>query len=141
DAEVVLAKIRRGENVDDIARQIEYGDLLLQTSLMPETSYRYEFPLYPHIPSRLLQHPNPYLCSMIYELTTPSTATPQTQPSTPPAEIHTPYLKPYHAAEVIDAQLSAVVPSRWTTVCSDDALMRRLLTAFFLQDHDWWTAF
>ncbi|KAF4466393.1 Zn(2)-C6 fungal-type DNA-binding domain [Fusarium albosuccineum] len=146
DAEAVLTKIRRGENVDDIARQIEYGDLLLQTALVPETSYRYEFPLSPHMPARLTSHSNPYLNSLIYELATPP-ATPsghpllRTQPGVPSSEVYTPYLKPYHAAEIIDPQLSAVVPSKWTTVCSDDALMRRLLAAFFLQDHDWWTAF
>ncbi|KAJ3538441.1 hypothetical protein NM208_g5904 [Fusarium decemcellulare] len=146
DAEAVLTKIRRGENVDDIARQIEYGDLLLQTALVPETTYRYEFPLSPHMPARLTSHPNPYLSSLIYELATPP-ATPsghpllRTQPGVPSSEVYTPYLKPYHAAEIIDPQLSAVVPSKWTTVCSDDALMRRLLAGFFLQDHDWWTAF
>lgn len=41
----------------------------------------------------------------------------------------------------MDVQLSAVEPSKWTTVCADNVLMRRLLHAFFLQDHDWWTAF
>ncbi|KAM5360090.1 hypothetical protein ACJZ2D_014001 [Fusarium nematophilum] len=150
DAETVLAKIRRGENVDDIARQIEYGDLLLQTSLVPQSSFRYEFPLSAHMPSRLLGHPNPYLGSLIYELATPPAAPvaaisgrppSQAGPSVPSAEAYTPYLKPYHAAEIIDPELSAVLPSKWTTVCSDDALMKRLLAAFFLQDHDWWTAF
>ncbi|KAF4993698.1 hypothetical protein FDECE_13338 [Fusarium decemcellulare] len=146
DAEAVLTKIRRGENVDDIARQIEYGDLLLQTALVPETTYRYEFPLSPSMPARLLSHSNPYLSSLIYEFATPpvtisSGPFSSTKLGIPSGEAYTPYLKPYHAAEIIDPQLSAVVPSKWTTVCSDDALMRRLLAAFFLQDHDWWTAF
>lgn len=92
-----------------------------------------------------------YLDSLIYEWAPPVAPPPQEarsgvpfsrrQPSAEVAEYYTPYLKPYHAAEIVDAQLSAVVPSKWTNVCSDDVLMTRLLSAYFLQDHDWWPAF
>lgn len=92
------------------------------------------------IPGHLLKESSPYLDSLIYEWTLPgSSVAPGSNIAM--AESYAPYLKPYHAAEIIDTQLSAVVPSKWTTVCSDDALMRKLLHAYFLQDHDWWTPF
>ncbi|OAA35696.1 Zn(2)-C6 fungal-type DNA-binding domain protein [Metarhizium rileyi] len=153
DAGAIVRKIRRGENVDDIARQVEHGDLLLQSCLMPETKYRYEFPFSWKMPSYLLLKSNVYLDSPIYKWSPhqhlPSEAvavevaggssSSRQQPSSPSAEFDAPYLKPYHAAEMVDTQLSSAVPSKWTSVCSDDVLMRRLLGAFFLQEHDWWT--
>ena len=140
-----MQKIRRGDDINDVARHIEYADLLLQVSLAPETRYRYVFPISPSMPAHLLQPSNAYLDSLIYEWVWPQTTNPPTSPIRRPREASdeadAPYLKPYHAAEIIDARLSAAEPSKWTTVCRDDALMRRLLSAFFLQDHDWWTCF
>jgi len=42
------------------------------------------------------------------------------------------YLKPYHAAEVVDAQLELTKPSSRTSVPSDDNIMRRLFSIYFL---------
>jgi len=95
---------------------------------------------------------NPYLGSLIYEFTSTAACRPAsssaTSPLAPPEGIrpglsptavdaYTPYLKPYHAAEVVNHQLYSVEPSRWTAVCSDNILMRKLLQAYFLQEHDW----
>jgi hypothetical protein len=149
DAAAVFQQIREGRNIEDIARQVGYGDLSLQVSLVPETRYRYEFPLSSKMPSHLLQLSNPYLNSLIYEWTSHhDIQDPRSdfnsqarQPSAASTEIYGPYLMPYCAAEIIDPQLSSIEPSRWTTVCTDNTLMRKLFTAYFLQDHDWWTAF
>jgi len=94
---------------------------------------------------------NPYLDSLIYEWVSPrmtsegaasgSPASAGQKTTAAAAESHSPYLHPYHAAKVVDIRLSGVEPSKWTKVCSDDALMRKLLSRFLLQDHDWWTAF
>lgn len=54
---------------------------------------------------------------------------------------HSLYLKPYHAAELVEPLLSSVKPSLWTSVCSDDELMRRLLSVHFLYQYPTFTAF
>ncbi|EFY95734.2 Zn(2)-Cys(6) zinc finger domain protein [Metarhizium robertsii] len=150
DVGAIVRKIRRGENVDDIARQVEHGDLLLQSFLVPETRYRYEFPLSSNLPPYLLLQSNVYLKSLIYKWAPPLSqgnaaesgpSSSHQQPENAFSEAEAPYLMPYHAAKIIDTRLSSVAPSKWTSVSSDDLLMRRLLSAFFLQDHDWWTAF
>jgi hypothetical protein len=41
------------------------------------------------------------------------------------------YLKPFHAAQVVDPLLSDVKISLWTAVCDDNMLMRDLLAVFF----------
>lgn len=71
DAVAILQRIRRSENIDDVVRQIENGDLLLQASLVPKTRYRFEFPLSSKVPSYLVQSSNPYLDSLIYEWISP----------------------------------------------------------------------
>ena len=52
-----------------------------------------------------------------------------------------PFVKPYHAAEMVDARLPQLVARKWTTVISDDELLRQLLNAFFLHCHPWIAAF
>ena len=149
DAQAILGRIRRGDDVNVIARHINFGDLLIQVALEPETRYRYEFPLVRDIPTHLVGSWNPYLDSLIYEWTpaaaasdgSSSTSSSPSTGSLSPTTIETyaPYLKPYHAAEVINHQLNSVEPSRWTSVCSDNTLMRKLLGAYFLQEHGWYT--
>ena len=146
DAQAIFRRIRRGDDVDVIARHIEFGDLLIQVALEPETRYRYKFPLVPVMPAHLLGPWNPYLDSMIYEWAataddqghSPTTSQDDKHSlSLTSAETVAPYLKPYHAAEVINHQLNSVEPSRWTTVSSDNMLMRSLLRAYLLQEHCW----
>ena len=100
------------------------------------------------MPTYLLRSTNHYLNSMIYEWawqehSQEATATQSSSPSTPStaAPALSPYKKPYHAAEIVDPRLSAVEPARWITVSNDNDLMRNLLSAYFLQDHDWWHLF
>lgn len=60
EASAIVHRIRRGEDVADIVRHVEYGDLLLQSALVPETRYRYEFPVLAALPQRLKQSANPF---------------------------------------------------------------------------------
>ncbi|KAI9162893.1 putative zinc finger protein [Paramyrothecium foliicola] len=46
DADTIVRRIRNGDNVELFAQHLRYGDLLLQAFLVPETRYRYEFPLH-----------------------------------------------------------------------------------------------
>ena len=135
----IFQRIRAGGDVGTICRHVKDGDLLLQLSLVPETRYRYEFPFRKEMPSSLWTHGRPYLHSMIYEATS---LAPAASSQGPANGKHGPqYLKPYHASTLVDSRLDAVKPSRWTTVCSDDDLMRELLRLYLLHEYHWLTCF
>lgn len=152
EVQAILERIRRGDDPETVTRHIDYGDLLLQIALVPESRYRYEFPMLPGMPAYLMRPTNAYLNSMIYEWAWEGTGqggppnsakSPNLDRSSGTAlnESLSPYLRPYHAAEIVDPRLDAVEPAKWTTVSTDNRLMRKLLGAYFLQDHDWWSAF
>jgi len=139
DAYEILRRIRAGADVETLLRHIKDGDLLLQLSLVPESRFRYEFPYIKDMPSFLLRTDNPYLDSLIYECTLVDSATME-QPAKP-MDAQSPYLKPYHAAEIIDLRLDSVKPSTWTSISSNDGLMQKLLHAYFLYEYQWFTYF
>ena len=51
------------------------------------------------------------------------------------------YLKPFHAAQVVNPRLSDVRVSAWTAVCDDDMLLRDLLRVFFRCEYEFTAAF
>jgi hypothetical protein len=51
------------------------------------------------------------------------------------------YLRPVHAASIVDHRMDEIVPSKWTTVNAENSLMRTLIRAYFLQEYDWFTFF
>ena len=65
----ILQRIRSGNEIQTILRNVKDDDLLLQLSLIPETRYRYEFPYLADMPAFLAVPNNPYLASLIYENT------------------------------------------------------------------------
>jgi hypothetical protein len=111
---------------------------LLQLAVTPETCLRYEFPYIKEMPQSLTTD-NPYLDSIIYESTSLYSSPPERPlpPDGAPSNYQSPYLKPIHAAEVVEPKLSAAKPSHWTGVCSDDALMRKLLAFFFRSEYSY----
>ncbi|KAK1760212.1 hypothetical protein QBC47DRAFT_289520 [Echria macrotheca] len=153
DAASILSRIRQGHDVDAIARHLSHGDLLLQMSLVPESKYRYVFPVVDEMPAYLIRPDNPYLDSIVYEWTARrprdadrsagegSSGVDGGSLHTATEKPHEFYLKPYHAAEVVDVLLSAAQPSKWTEVSTDDVLMRRLLSRYFLVEYGGLTFF
>ncbi|KAH8646343.1 hypothetical protein BX600DRAFT_490687 [Xylariales sp. PMI_506] len=163
-AEDIYKRIRSGHTAESIMRYIEEGDILQQLCVVPETRYRYVFPYSAEMPPSLLQPDNPYLDSLIYEWTyrnlnesvdhrrqfnhasaprpASSTVSSSSSGSNNPdmSQCHDAYLRPYHAAEIVEPLLASVKPSQWTTVSSDDKLMRRLIGAYFMCQHPWLTA-
>ncbi|KAJ4865698.1 fungal zn(2)-Cys(6) binuclear cluster domain-containing protein [Trichoderma breve] len=149
DVEAVLRRLRQGQDVESIARQIQTGDLLLQMRLSPETRFRHVLPYRSQMPLQLLTAHNPYLNSSLYEATFASPESDMSM-SIPPSSSssalrrgeHRPqYLKPYVAASIVDPRLDAVKPSAWTTVSSDDHLMRKLLSLYFSHEFLWLNCF
>lgn len=47
------------------------------------------------------------------------------------------YHKPYHTASVENSRLEKLQPSQWTSVSSDDKLMRKFLHDYILYDYGW----
>jgi hypothetical protein len=129
--------------VATILNHVRAGDVLVQMAVSPETRFRYEFPYKSDMPKDNAQN-NPYLQSLLFEATS-LYSTDQNVPSMSGnkrgIEYESIYLKPFHAAQVIEPLLSNVKLSLWTTVCSDDALMRDLLTVFFRCEYHFTAAF
>jgi hypothetical protein len=157
EAEEVFQRIRRGADAGSILRHVNYGDVLVQLALVPETRYRYEFPYLPEMPPFLRRFDNPYLDSEVYECALRGLQACHLQQSLPALEsgrkvddgtgianeagLRDAYLKPYLSATVVHPWLDSVRPSRWTNVSSDDVLMRKLLHDYFLFEYDWFTFF
>ncbi|KAH7130570.1 hypothetical protein B0J11DRAFT_523464 [Dendryphion nanum] len=131
DAIDILRRIRAGTDPQAIVDQIRDGDLLLQLALVPETSRRYEFPYLSEMPAFLLTTDNPYLRSPIYE----------TSFGLQSSICEHAYSKPLHAAEVIDPLIDNATTGKWTSVISNDSLLRQLLKSFFQYAYLEWFPF
>ncbi|KAA8632821.1 hypothetical protein SMACR_02850 [Sordaria macrospora] len=56
----------------------------------------------------------------------------------PAVDLHSdPYHKPYHAASVENSRLEKLQPSQWTSVSTDDNLMRKFLHDYIMYDYGW----
>jgi hypothetical protein len=149
----IFQRLRAGADVENIVRHVKDGDLLLQLSLLPESRFRFEFPYIKTMPSYIIQMAqNPYLESVLYENTFQHSLTNSSPAHIEPSEsrhvvhIRTDsaapnhlnssfYTKPYQAAELVDPLLSDLKVSNWTTVSSDESLMKKLLQTYFLHLH------
>jgi hypothetical protein len=146
EAQDITRRIRSGADPASVVQRFQSADLLLQLAVTPETRLRYELPYIKEMPPSLTKD-NPYLDSIIYESTClysnhakrrllPNGAA-GSRLQDPQSNDQSPYLKPIHAAEVIEPRLTAAKPSLWTGVCSDDALMRELLGFFFRSEYSY----
>lgn len=153
-AHELIEQLRIGFNVSTIVKHVQDSDLLLQLQLVPETRFRYELPYSRDMPAILLRSGSPYLSSLVYGTASRRALDSQAQVSvcTEPnhlvlLEDHTSsryrneYLKPYHAAVLVEPRLQNVKPSEWTSVSKDDTLMRDLLTAYFTHEYHLWPFF
>lgn len=150
DAQDIFQRIRSGADIKTILNQVKTGDLLLQMAVEPETRFRYEFPYKSEFPEDYFIN-NPYLTSLIYEATSLYSTGHDSNYSPLPkterlanlgsSEYQSVYLKPFHAAQVVDPLLSNVKVSLWTAVCDDDDLMRDLLGVFFRCEYHFTAAF
>jgi hypothetical protein len=132
DALDILRRIRTGAGVEAILKHIKDGDLLVELALSPNTDFRYQFPDDLGMPPYFLNdQTNPYLSSFIYQAVLNPSA--PTQDSNRGYE--TVYSVPYHAATHIDVRIDSIHPSKWTTVSTDDDMMRELLHIFFMYEY------
>jgi hypothetical protein len=145
EAEVheIVRRIRAGDSAETIACQLSTTDLLLQVHLDPETRFRYQFLYSPSMPSYLQTPTNPYLNSLFYGWNASDDTDKISESSLcePEKEYKAQYVRPIHAASIVEPRLDEIIPSKWTTVHTDDALMRKLIRAYFLYEYDWFTFF
>lgn len=126
-----LKRIRTRRDVHAVLRELRQADILLQLKTVPEDRLRYNFPFYQAMPTFILNSNNPYLRSPIYEtpFALPSHGSPAgTTDDTP---FSGPYMRPFSAADVFDPLIDKAPVSNWTTVSSDNVLLRRLLKTYF----------
>jgi hypothetical protein len=114
DAQSILQRIRAGADIATLIDHIKSGNLLLQMAVSPETRFRYEFPYRSEMPEDYIAN-NPYLDSLVYEASSlysaggyPGSsrdAIVSRVPGLSSDEYEDIYLKPFHAAEVVDSLL------------------------------------
>lgn len=146
----VWHQIREGTDAMSLLNYLKTGNVLLQMAVAPETRFRYELPYRTEMPEYYLGD-NPYIDSMIYGASSLYPKTERSMISGRTAtsragnrasnEYEGAYLKPFHAAEVIDPRLTDAKISLWTSVCQDDGLMRRLLSVFLRCEYHFTSAF
>ncbi|KAH7191430.1 hypothetical protein BKA60DRAFT_662003 [Fusarium oxysporum] len=143
EAHEIVRRIRAGTDAETMAHQLSTADLLLQVQLEPETRYRYQFLHSALMPSYLQTPTNPFMHSLIYEWNEKDEAGKVSVPPLSESEqrYKAQYLRPVHAASIVDPRMDEIVPSKWTTVDADDDLMRTFIRAYFLYEYDWFTFF
>ena len=135
----IFRSVRTGADAQEIVRLVTDGDLLLQATLKPESQRRYQFPYRSKMPASILVPENPYLGCRIYESSSgsssPSSADKQDKPELDADR--GPYVRPMHAAEVVEPLLQKVEIGQWTSVVLDEQVLTRLLHSYFLHLHPW----
>lgn len=126
----ILRRIKMGAEVSSVLRHVREADLLMQLTLIPETRRRYTLPYIKSMPAFLLVPDNEYLASPLYE------ATFEQNDELPNATREMDqYLKPHHAAEIVEPLLDRVCAKDWTTIITDNGLFRRLIALHLMHQH------
>ncbi|KAH7027228.1 uncharacterized protein B0I36DRAFT_364465 [Microdochium trichocladiopsis] len=149
DALSIVQRLRRTGDVSAVLGQAKEADLLLQLSLIPETRRRYDLPTRNDMPEFLLTVDNPYLESLIHETqfklgstTSPMPALTQAAANhAAPGSTIVHYVTPFGSAQLHEPIINELRPSQWTSVLSDDVVLRRLLRSYFLYDYQNYPAF
>lgn len=137
----IFRHLRQGTAVDEVLRGMQEENLLMQNNDFQRSRLRFDFPNLRHMPQTLLTANNPYIVSKLYEtaFAPPSSmSAPQNESGDWPnveATGKSPYVQPYGLAQVIDARLDQVMPSRWTAVLADENFLRILLKLYFQYEH------
>ncbi|RKK87439.1 hypothetical protein BFJ68_g3192 [Fusarium oxysporum] len=139
----IVRRIQAGVDAETLMRQLSSADLLLQVQLEPETRSRYQFIYSPLMPTYLQTDDNPFMRSLIHEWSTRDDIVSIASPVFSETDLgyRAQYLRPHHAATIVDSRLDEIVPSKWTTVDVSDDTMKELIRAYFLQEYDWFTFF
>jgi hypothetical protein len=133
----IVRRVRAGVTIDEIVRHVHSGDLLLQLSVSPERRYHYSLGHVLNIPDFLRAASSRYTTSLVYRKSFDPKWHWSSPPELPPnvADYRALYEAPFHAAEMVDADIDAAEPSKWTSVSADDELLRALLKSYFMHEY------
>lgn len=150
DVAEIIRRLKAGMDAATIVSYVRDGNLLVQLSLTPETTRRYEFPLVTEMPYHLYIGGNPYLESLYHRSLFPR-STSGSENSSQETEVqgvkkdnrrvvdndihHSAYEMPYHTAQMVEPLMEKVTAAPWTRVISDDHLFRRLISSYFCHPH------
>jgi hypothetical protein len=136
----MFRRIRLGADVSDLLRYVQYGNLRLQLSLVPDTSYQFTSPYLVDMMPIFQNLDNDYLKSNLYKSLTATTSTIQKHQNIAQQDLGAAYRVPYTGARMYDPRLSSELlrPSNWTAITSDDVLLRSLLEVYFLYEYPFW---
>ncbi|KJZ71867.1 hypothetical protein HIM_08712 [Hirsutella minnesotensis 3608] len=140
EAGEIFRRIRAGEDPESLLRKISNGDLRLQLLLKPEERLRFDFPYLSQMPNHLQSLDNPYLRSILHGFDVDGNREAHASLHPHDSSRHE-YLKPYPTSTVCDSRLERVKPSLWTSVSTDDFMMRAILEAYFRYDYTYFTFF
>lgn len=163
DTAEVLRRLKAGIDVETIVQYVRDGNLLMQLSLTPETTRRYEFPYTAQMPIHTSIVNNPYMDSLLYQsLFPPSSSRSDAsgkdgravsnrqndrlcreqytqedarQRATQASKHHSAYMLPYHIAQMVEPIIDTITAAPWTQITTDDRLFRRLIRAYFCYPH------
>lgn len=128
----ICRRVRSGLDVKTVVSLVQDGDLLTQMHLHPETRFQYTFPFLKHMPAFLYQQDNVYMNTQLYRSIVSHQERDTASKAAASHGQDMQYVVPYHAAELVDAQVGSVKLSKWTAVAKDDAFLTQLLQSYFL---------
>ncbi|KAF2131022.1 hypothetical protein P153DRAFT_384239 [Dothidotthia symphoricarpi CBS 119687] len=139
----IVRRVRDGVDAQTVVRHVRDGDLITQLSLQPDTRCRFTLPFAVDIRPLFTRTPNIYLNSRLFQSLFEDTASDSQQSLNRHASQSNLYNVPYHAALIVDARLRspALRPSRWTSVSSDDAFLKKLLEVYFQFEYPFFSFF
>ncbi|KAL7928263.1 hypothetical protein V8C35DRAFT_318573 [Trichoderma chlorosporum] len=85
-----------------------------------------------NIPDVLKTTNNPYTASLAYKMMPDPRRQSLPTISSSEFDYRAVYDAPYHTVQMINADIDTAMPSKWTTVSSDDRLLRELLRSYFM---------
>jgi hypothetical protein len=137
EAATILLRIRNGFEPEAILSDWENSSLLLQLHLKPETNLRYDFPYIMEMPEFIIDSQSPYLLSTVFEWSVMRFS----QASGPKSRPQAVYLKPYHAAKLVEPLLDECNISKWTNVKLSEELLHDLMESYFLHNYPFFNFF
>ncbi|KAJ6782478.1 hypothetical protein PWT90_07884 [Aphanocladium album] len=136
DVATIVRRLRAIQDPEAVAKQLEGGDVLLQLHVRPETKFRFTFPFLRDMPRALRTPDNVYLKSPLFEsafLAPDHGAVAEAAISK--VEQQPQFFRPYAVAQIADLRINAADVSHWTSVSTDNRLMRILLHAYLLTEY------
>jgi hypothetical protein len=132
DAADVFRRIRGGANAEAVVKQTQEGSLVTELPNVPQASSRFYFPYMDKIPANLRE--STYFQSFVYEAIAASEQDANAS-KTHPSLQKSNYGRSFLTARMVDPLLADAQPSHWTTVSTNDRLLRNILESYFINQY------